>query len=247
MRSPPSPSTRPDNQGLTVMLACGALLALSVLAFAETASTASTPAETRQSPSARGPSPPAPSAAPSAGTPVPDEVRVLIAYHSAGGHTAALAQAVAEGARREPFVLVSLEPVAKVTCAELLATDALIVGSPVYWSNMSAEVKKFFDDFTLECGMLPPGFPMRDKLGAAFVTAGEEASGKETTLAGLLAAMLGNRMLVLSEGQALGATATTGEGGLPLKPEAFEEGRRLGQRVAATARLLKRGRESPAR
>lgn len=188
--------------------------------------------------------PPAPPASPPAAG---GDVRVLIAYHSAGGHTAALAQAVAEGARLEPGVVVKLESVGAVTCAELLATDALVVGSPVYWSNMSAEVKAFFDRFTLECGMLPPAFPMRDKLGAAFVTAGEVASGKETTLAGILAAMLGNRMLVLSEGQALGATATTGEGGLPLKPEALEEGRRLGRRVAATARALKRGRGTSAR
>jgi NAD(P)H dehydrogenase (quinone) len=251
----PKVAAPPARLGLPALLAVGVLLtmvaALRGQQFAERSDRTRVAASTlAQSPSAHAPSPPAPAAPPPAPATPPaagGEVRVLIAYHSVGGHTAALAQAVAEGARREPGVMVRLETVAAVSCAELLATDALIVGSPVYWSNMSAEVKKFFDDFTLECGMLPPAFPMRDKLGAAFVTAGEVASGKETTLAGMLAAMLGNRMLVLSEGQALGATATTGEGGLPLKPEALEEGRRLGQRVAALARLLKRGRESSAR
>jgi NAD(P)H dehydrogenase (quinone) len=106
--------------------------------------------------------------------------------------------------------------VSEVNCAELLAADALIVGSPVYWSNMAGEVKSFFDRWTTECKVLPPDFQMRDKVGAAFVTAGDVSSGKEVTLLTILAAMIGNRMIVLSEGQALGATATTGDGKLPL-------------------------------
>jgi len=45
---------------------------------------------------------------------------------------------------------------------------------------------------------------------------------------------------VVSDGQALGATATTGEGGLPLAAQALDEGRRLGTRVAELASRLKR-------
>jgi NAD(P)H dehydrogenase (quinone) len=169
------------------------------------------------------------------------KVKILIAYHSRGGHTATMAKAVAEGARKIPQAEVTLKSVSEVKCPELLATDALIVGSPVYWSNMAGEVKSFFDRWSTECGVLPPGFPMKDKVGAAFVSGGEVSSGKEIALMTIVAAMLGNRMIVVSEGQALGATATTGEGKAPVEEKALEESRRLGERVAQTALTLKRG------
>lgn len=172
----------------------------------------------------------------------PPSASILVAYHSSGGHTAALAAAVAEGARKTTGAVVTVKPVGQVTCAELAATDALIVGSPVYWSNMSGEVKGFFDRWTTDCKMLPPAFPMKDKVGAAFATGGEVSSGKEIALMTMVAAMLGNRMIVVSDGQALGATATTGEGGLPLDAKALDEGRRLGSRVADLTLTLKRAR-----
>jgi len=174
-----------------------------------------------------------------------ESVRILVAFYSRTGHTAALAKAVAEGARKAGQTEVSIKNVADVKCAELLAADALIVGSPVYWSNMAGEVKSFFDRWSTDCQVLPPAFPMKDKLGAAFVTAGGVSSGKEIALLTILAAMIGNRMIVLSEGQALGATATTGEGKLPLDEEALREGRDLGERVARVAFVLKRGRRNP--
>jgi NAD(P)H dehydrogenase (quinone) len=171
-----------------------------------------------------------------------EKVKILVVYHSRGGHTAALAKAVAEGAKKNQHAEVTVKTVAEVKCAELLATDALVVGSPVYWSNMAGEVKSFFDRWSTECKVLPPAFPMKDKVGAAFVTGGEVSSGKEVALLTIVAAMLGNRMIVVSEGQALGATATTGEGKLPLNEKDLEEGRRLGERVAQVALTLKRGK-----
>jgi len=172
----------------------------------------------------------------------PESIKILVVYYSKTGHTAALAKAVAEGAKKIKAAEAMTKTVSEVNCAELLAADALIVGSPVYWSNMAGEVKSFFDRWTTECKVLPPDFQMRDKVGAAFVTAGDVSSGKEVTLLTILAAMIGNRMIVLSEGQALGATATTGDGKLPLDSKDLEEGRRLGERVAQVALTLKRGR-----
>ncbi len=171
-----------------------------------------------------------------------ESVKILVTYYSKTGHTAALGKAVVEGAKRVEQADVTMKGVADVKCAELLATDALIVGSPVYWSNMAGEVKTFFDRWTTDCQVMPPTFPMRDKVGAAFVTGGEVSSGKELTLLTILAAMIGNRMIVLSEGQALGATATTGEGKLPLDETELKEGRDLGERVARVTLILKRGR-----
>jgi len=175
--------------------------------------------------------------------PPAEKVKILVVYHSRGGHTAALAKAVAEGVKKNQQAEVTIRTVAEAKCAELLATDALIVGSPVYWSNMAGEVKSFFDRWTTECQVLPPAFPMKDKIGAAFVTGGEASSGKEIALMTIVAAMLGNRMIVVSEGQALGAAATTGEGKSPLNEKELEEGRRLGARVAQLALTIKRGKK----
>lgn len=174
----------------------------------------------------------------------PDAVKVLIVYHSEQGHTAALAKAVEEGAKKVPGAGVLIKNAAAVKCDELLAADAVVVGSPVYWGNMSGVVKTFFDRWSTDCHVLPPTFAMKDRVGAAFVTGGEVSSGKEVTLLTILAAMLGNRMIVVSEGQALGATATTGEGKSPLAANELDEGRRLGERVARVAQALKRGRQS---
>lgn len=168
-----------------------------------------------------------------------EKIKILIVYHSRGGHTAEMAKAVAEGAKKNPHAEITVKPVGEVKCAELLATDALVVGSPVYWSNMAGEVKSFFDRWSTDCQILPPAFPMRDKVGAAFVTGGEVSSGKEIALMTIVAAMLGNRMIVVSEGQALGATATTGEGKSPVTEKELNEARRLGERVAQVTIRLK--------
>jgi NAD(P)H dehydrogenase (quinone) len=172
-----------------------------------------------------------------------DKARVLIAYHSVMGHTAALAKAVEEGAIKVPNVEVKRLPTSEVQCSDLFGADAVIVGSPVYWSNMSAEVKTFLDRWTHDCKVLPPAFEMKDKIGAAFVTAGEVSSGKEVTLLTIIAAMLGNRMIVVSDGEALGAAATTGEGKAPISEKDIDQGRRLGERVAQVAIQFKRGRQ----
>ncbi len=173
-----------------------------------------------------------------------EKIRVLVTYHSVMGHTAALARAVEEGAKKVSGAEVKRMPVSGVKCADLYGSDAVIVGSPVYWSNMSAEVKAFLDRWTHECNILPPTFEMKDKVGAAFVTAGEVASGKEFTLLTILAAMLGNRMIVLSEGDSFGASATTGQGKDPVTEKDLEQGRRLGERVAQVAQQFKRGRQA---
>jgi NAD(P)H dehydrogenase (quinone) len=171
-----------------------------------------------------------------------EKIKILVVYHSRGGHTEAMAKAVADGAKKVSPADITLKKVGDVKCSELLATDALVVGSPVYWSNMAGEVKIFFDRFSTDCGVLPPAFQMRDKIGGAFVTGGETSSGKEIALMTIVAAMLGNRMIVVSEGQALGAAATTGDGKLPVSEKELDEARRLGERIAKLAATFKRGK-----
>lgn len=175
-------------------------------------------------------------------------INVLVAYHSLSGHTEQMAEAVAEGARAVAHTHVVVKRVGKVTAEDLFAADAIVLGSPVYWSNMAGEVKAFIDDWQFKFGVFPE-FKLKNKVGAAFATGGQISSGKELTMLSILAAMLGNYMIVVSGGGAFGASATT-EGNSPgIDEQELAGARDLGQRVAEVAAVVKRGlepRENPA-
>jgi NAD(P)H dehydrogenase (quinone) len=165
-------------------------------------------------------------------------ITVLVAYHSMGGHTEKMAQGVLEGARSVPGTQVLLKRVGQVTAEELFSSDALIIGSPVYWSNMAGEVKTFFDNWQFKFGIFPE-WKMRNKVGAAFATGGQISSGKELTMLTILAAMLGNQMIVVSGGGAFGASATT-EGDSPgIDEKEWASAKELGQRVAEVTWMMK--------
>jgi NAD(P)H dehydrogenase (quinone) len=165
-------------------------------------------------------------------------VKVLVAYHSQSGNTERMAEAVAEGARSLRGTIVALKRVGQVTADDLFSSDAIIIGSPVYWANMSGEVKTFFDNWQFKFGVFPE-FKMRNKVGAAFATGGQTSSGKEVTMLTILAAMLGNQMIVVSAGGAFGASATT-EGDSPgIDKKELADGQALGRRVAEVAAMLK--------
>lgn len=165
-------------------------------------------------------------------------ITVLVAYHSVGGHTEKMAQGIQEGAKGVPGTKVLLRRVGQVTGEELFSADALVVGSPVYWSNMAGEVKTFFDNWQFKFGVFPE-FKMRNKVGAAFATGGQTSSGKEVTMLTILAAMLGNQMLVVSGGGAFGASATT-EGDSPgIDEKEYAGAKELGQRVAEITWTMK--------
>ena len=167
-------------------------------------------------------------------------IKVLVAYHSVTGNTERMAEAVAEGAKSVVGTDVVLKRVGQITADELFSADAIIVGSPVYWSNMSGEVKTFFDNWQFKFGVFPE-FKMRNKIGAAFSTGGQVSSGKEVTMLTILAAMLGNQMIVVSGGGAFGASATT-EGDSPgIDNKEMTDAQALGRRVAEVASIVKRG------
>jgi NAD(P)H dehydrogenase (quinone) len=172
--------------------------------------------------------------------PQPGTIQVLVVYHSLSGNTEIMARNVVAGAQAVPGTRVVLHKVGAVTADLLFGSDALVVGSPVYWSNMSGEVKTFFDRWQFEFGVFPE-FKMRNKVGAAFATGGQISSGKEVTMLTILAAMLGNQMIIVSDGGAFGASATT-EGDSPgINEQEKADARALGKRVAEVAWMVKRG------
>jgi NAD(P)H dehydrogenase (quinone) len=86
----------------------------------------------------------------------PAAVNVLIAYHSITGNTEKMALGVAEDAKEVSGTNVVLKKVGEVTADELLAANALIVGSPVYYTSMAGEVKIFFDNWLLKTNFRSP-------------------------------------------------------------------------------------------
>lgn len=167
-------------------------------------------------------------------------MKVLVTYHSLSGSTERMAEAVVDGVKSVSGAEAILKRVGKVTADDLFSVDAVVVGSPVYWSNMSGEVKTFFDNWQFKFGVFPD-FKMKNKIGAAFATGGQVSSGKEVTMLTILAAMLGNQMIVVSGGGAFGASATT-EGDSPgIDNKELADAKALGRRVAEVAVMMKRG------
>jgi NAD(P)H dehydrogenase (quinone) len=167
-------------------------------------------------------------------------VAVLVTYHSSSGNTEKMAQGVAEGAKAVPGTSVTLKRVGDVASNDLVSADAVIIGSPVYFGNMSGEVKTFFDNWSLKFDLFRER-RMRNKVGGAFATGGSISNGKEVTILSIFAAMLINQMIVVSGGGGFGATATTGPDSPGIDDKEMAEARELGKRIAEVAALVKRG------
>lgn len=167
-------------------------------------------------------------------------ITVLVTFHSGSGNTEKMAQGVADGAKGVAATTVILKRVGDVAAGDLLSSDAVIVGSPVYFANMSGEVKTFFDNWSLKFSLFQDR-KMRNKVGAAFATGASVSNGKEVTMLTILAAMLINQMVVVSGGGGFGASATTGPDSPGIDEKEVAEARELGRRVAEFTALVKRG------
>ena len=154
--------------------------------------------------------------------------RVLVIYHTRTGNTEAMAEAVAEGAR-EAGAEVVVKKVQDTTMDDLLAADAVAVGSPTYYGTMAAEVKQLLDESVEIHGSL------EGKAGAAFSSAGGVGGGQQTTVVDILAALLIHGMVVQGDprGDHYGPVAV----GAP-DERARRECRRCGERLAALAERL---------
>jgi NAD(P)H dehydrogenase (quinone) len=163
---------------------------------------------------------------------------VLVAYYSRTGATEKMARAVADGAKSVAGTNVTVKAIDQVTDKDLLDADAIVVGTPVYNGGAAAAVRQFMERWPL--GRL------KDKVGAAFCTAGGASAGEELALMDILSAMLVFQFVVVGGEPwqaAFGASAITEEG----KPAdkqgvddaALAKARALGARVARVAAKLR--------
>jgi len=115
---------------------------------------------------------------------------VLVVYDSHTGNTEKMALAVVKGVKQVEGASVTLKKADQATLQDLLDTDGIIMGSPTYFGQMSAELKALLDK-SIEIHEKLEG-----KVGAAFTSAGGTATGAETTLLSIVQAMLVHGMIV---------------------------------------------------
>lgn len=187
---------------------------------------------------------PALAAALAQAAPAAEHTRILIAYHSETGNTEKLAQAVQRGAAAVAGVEATLRKVAAVKPEEIVAADGIVVGTPVHWSNLSAETKRFLDragDALWKAKTSGEG-----RTAGAFCTGGAPAMGKDMARLSILSAFLIMRYVVIGGVEAegygtLGPEATTGGPKPGVDEKALEEARRFGERFARLTRQLRAG------
>ncbi len=113
----------------------------------------------------------------------------IVVYYSRSGNTKEMAEIIAE-AMNGSDLPTECKPVNKVKAEDLLGYDAIVVGSPTYYGHMAGPVKELFDETVSWHGKLD------GKVGAAFTSAANIGGGNETTVMGIIEAMLISGMVV---------------------------------------------------
>jgi len=138
--------------------------------------------------------------------------KVLVLYYSSYGHIETMAGAVAEGARsagaevavkRVPelvpeavaksshFKLEQPAPIA--TVEELADYDAIILGVPTRFGNMSAQMKNFLD----QTGGLWFAGKLVGKVGSVFTSTATQHGGQESTILSTHTVLLHHGMIIV--------------------------------------------------
>ena len=156
--------------------------------------------------------------------------KIVVIYYSRGGATRKMAELVVEGARSESGVDVDVRDVADLSEDKLLEYDGIILGSPTYYASMAGDMKDFLDRTVKFHGQLD------GKVGAAFASAANIGGGNETTIRGILDALLVHGMVVQGNprGDHFGPVSIGDPDGRVSK-----QCRELGKRVAVLVKALK--------
>lgn len=162
--------------------------------------------------------------------------RVLVLYDH-GDLVEILARAVGDGARAVAGVDVALQHHRESSREDLLAADAIIIGTP-NWTGIKGTLKRWLDT----TGDLWEEGLLAGKIGAAFTSSAGRHSGTEFTLLNVLHWLLGSGLIIVGlpwtpvmerSGSYYGATAVGS-----VTEEDLEQARTLGRRVAETAARL---------
>jgi NAD(P)H dehydrogenase (quinone) len=195
--------------------------------------------------------------------------KVLVLYYSTWGHIEQMANAVAEGAReagaeavvkRVPelvpesvaqaahYKLNQDAPIATVD--ELPEYDAIIIGTPTRYGNMTAQMKNFLD----QTGGLWAQGKLNGKVGSVFTSSATQHGGQESTILTTIPVLMHLGMVIvglpysfqgqmgvdeIKGGSPYGAsTIAGGDGSRQPSPVELEAARFQGRHVAEIATKL---------
>jgi NAD(P)H dehydrogenase (quinone) len=100
--------------------------------------------------------------------------KALVLFFSGSGNTERMANIIADGIRKSP-IEVKVERVDRVEISALPGYDALVLGSPTYFSNVAWPVKKLID----ESIVLYRGSQLRGKVAGVFTSSGTERDAQD--------------------------------------------------------------------
>lgn len=184
--------------------------------------------------------------------------QLLVLYYSRHGSTLALARQIARGIESIPNCEAWLRTVEDievrdcpqdpiVTLNELKSCDGLAMGSPVWFGNMSAALKHFWD----QTSSLWISGDLIDKPACVFSSSSTLHGGQETTLQTMTLPLLHHGMLIMGIPYSEPKLHTTQSGGTPygatsvshsensLSKDEICLAQALGKRLATTALKLK--------
>ncbi len=116
--------------------------------------------------------------------------RGLVVYDSKTGNTEKMAMAISQGMERGGLE-VKVKRVEDTSLSDLTDADAIVLGSPTYFGDMSGNMKQFVDK-SIELYRVNK---LKDKVGAVFTS--YEGDGDYTTLLSLIVALLFHRMIIV--------------------------------------------------
>ncbi len=155
-------------------------------------------------------------------------VKIIIIYDSHTGNTAKMAELVGKGVQ-EVKVPCDIKKIQEVKTDDLESYQGIIIGSPTYYGQPSAAVKKLLDESVKFHG------DFEGKVGGAFTSSANIGGGNETTILSILEAFLIHGMIIqgTSRGDHYGPVSIS-------KPDkrAEEECLELGRRVANLVKKL---------
>ncbi len=152
----------------------------------------------------------------------------IVVYYSRSGNTREMAEIMAQ-AMTNAGVSAECQPVDQVRADDLPTYDAVVMGSPCYYGQMAAPLKQLIDDMVSKHGQL------NGKVGAAFASSANVGGGSETTIVGILDAMLIAGMVI--QGDPQGAHYGPLSIGKP-DEKVKQQCERRGQRIAALTKRL---------
>jgi len=118
----------------------------------------------------------------------------IVVYYSRSGNTKEMAEIIAK-AMNDAGLKTECKSVEKVKADDLPNYDAIVVGSPTYYGQMAGPIKSLVDDLVGRHGAL------NGKVGGAFSSAANIGGGNETTIMGIIEAMLIAGMIVQGDPQ----------------------------------------------